>query len=95
MMEQNDSLSIEFMFPKECIKNEVSGKKLKFYPPEIKVGECKIEELQIAETYWYFGKIDGSTKKDFAEYVVPTLDKHAFSNFDSLFKLITKIIGAA
>lgn len=89
-----NNLSIEFLFSKECLDTQVGGKKLKLINPcEVrKINGIDVETKVAGDEYWYYSKIDDSTKTDFAFHVVPYLEQDAFSNFKPLFEQVMEIL---
>jgi len=88
-----DNLPIEYYFNEIYLRKRINKKGLELIPDkkETKVlGKViKIEEA----TELHFHKVLRETKVFFAENVVPTFEKEAFINFQTLFEIILKIIS--
>ena len=93
---QNKNLSIEFLFSKEDLEKEVNGKKLEIEPAKAYIVVNGQRMREVGETtYWYMGKIASESKKDFANFVVPSFEKESFVNFIPLFETVLKILKDA
>lgn len=93
---ENENLCIEFYFDNEYLTKEVDGISLQLNPIEnfVRTPAGKLVRTELPEEGRYeFYKIKESTKKYFAERIVPLFDKKAFSRFDNLFQLVLKIIS--
>lgn len=88
------NLSVEFLFPKKSLDTQVAGKKLTLISPyEVrKINGIDVEKRMAGEEYWYYSKIDDTTKMDFAFCVVPCLEQESFSNFRPLFEQVMRIL---
>lgn len=91
--QENDNLPIEYLFPDDVLEERIDGIGLKLVPMTAsrKIGE-KIIKIPI-EGGSAFKTIDDSTKKLFAELVVPKLPKESFAEFEVLFEIIEMIIA--
>ncbi|MDP8263039.1 MAG: AAA family ATPase [Candidatus Ancaeobacter aquaticus] len=83
------NLEIEFYFDDPYLQKKIEKKGLELKPRLIKttVIGTSVEEI-VNATEPHLFKIVDSTKKYFAEKIVPTLPKEAFINFEILFDLI-------
>lgn len=91
----NENLCIEFYFDNEYLLKEVGGTSLQLDPVEnfVRTPSGQLIRTELPEEGKFeFYKIKESTKKYFAEKIVPTFDKNAFHRFDNLFQLILNII---
>ena len=98
-IETAKNLSIELLFEKEYLDKEIDGQGLKFAEAKVitKINGIDIEQSAMDQNseYWYCAKIKDETKTFFAEKVVPTFDKEAFSNFVPIFEIINEIVASA
>ncbi len=88
------NLPIEFLFSVEDLsKTNTTGKGLELIPfqRELKFGGETIESISKSETY--LCSIDKSSKKLFAEQIVPEFDKESFKYFKLIFEEIESIIN--
>ena len=92
---ENENLCIEFYFDNEYLMKQVGGISLQLDPIEylVRTQAGKLVRTELPEEGKFeFYKIKESTKKYFAEKIVPTFDKKAFFRFKYLFQLVLKII---
>lgn len=86
------NLCIEFFFEKSDLDKRIDGKGLKLKAVPVKntfKGKCVEERIP---TELHFHEIDKSTKKYFAEKIVPTLPTSSFVHFKLLFDYINEIL---
>lgn len=87
------NLCIEFFFEKSDIDKRIDGKGLKLNPTILKsVFRDEVVEERTA-TELHFHEIDSSTKRFFAEKIVPTLPPESFVHFKLLFNCINEILS--
>lgn len=88
------NLSIEFLFDEECLKKEVNGKKLNFLPSKSVhiINGITVSSEVASDKYWYYSKIEDTTKTQFAFDVVPTFEKEKFENFRLIFSVVLDIL---
>ncbi|MCE5189197.1 MAG: ATP-binding protein [Eubacteriales bacterium] len=92
---ENDNLCIEFYFDNVYLTRTIEEKSLILIPQPFRTltPSGKVQSTSLpAEGQYEFYKIDNSTKKYFAEKIVPTFEQVAFFRFEGLFKIILDII---
>ena len=87
-IEKAQNLSIEFLFGYDSLQKEVAGKKLEFEPitKTVLYNGISVESTISDEAEWYY------TKADFADTVVPTLEREDFANFKDIFTVVFEIL---
>ena len=87
-----DNLCIEFYFDKEYLDVRIDGKglELEAIPITQQFNGKTIEKTIPSELH--FHQIKKSSKRFFAETIVPTLPEKAFNNFSLIFELIARIL---
>lgn len=93
-IEKVKNLSIEYLFNLNSLQKEVNGKRLEFEPIKrtILLNGIQVESDIVKDAEWYYAKIIDWSKVDFADVVVPTLEKEEFENFRDIFNIVLEIL---
>lgn len=86
------NLCIEFYFEKNDIDKTIDGRGLKLRPVDLVQTFHGISVTRRTPTELHFFEIDKSTKRFFAETIVPSLPEESFVHFRRLFQKIEQII---
>jgi len=88
------NLPLEFYFDEPSLATVVAGKRLLLKPRKIRqhIDGLSLALGEVESNEPHHRQIDSSSKKHFAEQVVPALPVQSFEAFKSLFELIQKVI---
>lgn len=89
------NLCIEFYFKEADLNKRIDGKGLKLAPLSIEPKFNGVEIETALPDELYFHHIDRTTKRIFAETIVPSLPSDSFVNFDLIFQKIGNILASS
>ena len=93
---QSANLPLEFYFNDEYLETEVNGKRLVLKQRKIRrfIDSLALPLDEVASSEPHLRQIEPSSKKHFAEHIVPTLPPKAFDAFRPLFELVQQAFEA-